>query len=79
MSIVGVPGYFLMAYQGEVIKIKLRGKLTNIMVKTASEVYRKYVVIEKVKTVLYVHLLKALYGCLRNALLIYKKLLADLE
>ena len=57
----------------------LRGKLTKIMVKTAPEVYRKYVVIEKEKMVLYVQLLKALYGCLHRELLFYRKLLTDLE
>ena len=41
--------------------------------------YRKYVVIEKGEMVLYVPLLKALYGYLRSALLFYRKLLADLE
>ena len=48
------------------------------MVKTAPEVYRNYVVIEKGKWVLYVHLLKALYGCLLSALIFYRKLLDDL-
>ena len=57
----------------------LRGKLAELMVKTALEVYRKYVVMKKFKIVLYVQLLKALYGCLGSTLLFYKKLLADLE
>ena len=57
----------------------LRVKLYELMVKNAPEVYRKYVVIEKGKMVLYVQLLKALYGCLQNELLFYRKLLDDLE
>ena len=56
----------------------LIGKLSELMVKTAPKVYRKYVVIEKREMVLYVQILKALYRCLRSALLLYRKLLVDL-
>ena len=41
--------------------------------------YRKYVVIEKGKVVLYVQLLKVLYRCLHSTLILYIKLMADLE
>ena len=57
----------------------LRGKLSKIMVKNAPEVYRKYVAIEKGGMLLHVQLLKALYECLRSALILYRKLLDDLE
>ena len=57
----------------------LRGKLVELVVKNASEVYRKYVAIEKYKMVLYAQLLKALYGCLISAMIFYRKLLDDLE
>ena len=79
VAIVDVHGAFLTEDHYEVINMTPGGKLAKPMVKTAPEVYRKYVVIEKGKMVLYVKLLKALYGCLRSALLFYKKLLADLE
>ena len=55
-----------------------REKLAKLMVKTAPEVYRKYVAIEKGEMVLYVQLLKAIYGCLSSALPFYRKLLDDL-
>ena len=57
----------------------LRVKLYELMVKNAPEVYRKYVVIEKGKMVLYVQLLKALYGCLCSAMILYRKLMDELE
>ena len=79
VDIVNVPGAFMKANQDKVINITLRGKLAELMVKTTPEFYRRYVVTEKVKMVLYVQLLKSLYGCLHIALLFYKKLLADLE
>ena len=54
-------------------------KLSKLMIKTTPEVYRKYVVIEKGKMEIYVQLLKAIYGCICSALLLYRKLIADLE
>ena len=69
-----MPGDFLTADQDEVINTTLRGNLAELMVKTTPEIYRKYVVTEKGKIVLYVQLLKALYGCLRSALLFYRNL-----
>jgi hypothetical protein len=59
--------------------MRLHGKLTELMVKVAPEVYRKYVFVNKKgETVLYVKLLNALYGVLKAALLFYKKLVKDL-
>jgi hypothetical protein len=58
----------------------LRGRLAEIMIKTAPEIYQKYIYVgPDNKPVLYVKLQKALYGCLRSALLFYLKLLKDLE
>jgi hypothetical protein len=59
--------------------MRLRGKLAELMVKVAPEVYQKYVFVNKKgETVLYVKLLNALYGILKAALLFYKKLIKDL-
>jgi hypothetical protein len=55
------------------------GKLAEMTVKVAPEVYRTYVFINKKgETILYVQLLNALYGILKAALLVYKKLTKDL-
>ncbi len=49
------------------------------MVLVAPEVYRKYITTDKKgKPILYIKLQKALYGCLKSALLFYKKLVSDL-
>jgi hypothetical protein len=59
--------------------VRLRGKLAELMVQVAPEVYRKFVIINKKgQTVLYVRLLNVLYGILKGALLFYKKLTTDL-
>jgi hypothetical protein len=80
VAIVDVPGAFLTADMDEEVLMCLRGKIAELMVKTSPEIYRKYVYFgPDNKHVLYVKLLKALYGCLRSALLFYQKLLGDLE
>ena len=79
VTIIDLPGAFLMVDQDEMINTTLRGKLAKLMLKIAQEVYRKYVVIEKGEMVLHEQLLKALYGCLRSALMLYKKLITHIE
>jgi hypothetical protein len=79
VAIVDVPGAFLTADMEEVVYMCLRGKMCELMVKTAPEIYRKYVFIENNRQVLYVKLQKALQDCLRNALMFYLKLLGDIE
>ena len=60
VAIVNVPRDFLKADKYETINMTLRGKLSEIMVKAALEVYIAYVIIEEGEMVLYVQLLKAL-------------------
>ena len=49
------------------------------MVMTEPSIYQNFVMIENGRTVLYVKLQKAIYRCLRSALLFYEKLLSDLK
>ena len=42
VAIVCIPGAFLTSDQDEVIHMTLRGKLAELMVNSAPEVYRKY-------------------------------------
>jgi hypothetical protein len=58
----------------------LKGRLAELMVKVAPNLYRKYISVDrKGTTILYVKMQKVIYGLLRSALLFYKKLVADLE
>jgi hypothetical protein len=58
----------------------LKGKLTELMVQVAPNLYRKYITVDRKGTaILYVKMQKAMYGLLRSALLFYRKLIADLE
>jgi hypothetical protein len=75
-----IPGAFLHADVDKDITMVLKGRLAELMVQVAPNLYRKYITVDKKGTaILYVKMQKALYGLLRSALLFYKKLLADLE
>ena len=75
-----IPGTFLHADVDEDIAMVLKGRLAELMVQVAPNLYRKYITVNRKGTaILYVKMQKALYGFLRSALLFYNKLLADLE
>ena len=60
--------------------IRLRGKLAELMVATAPEIYKKYVTVNrKGGLVLYVEELNSIYGIMKAALLFYIKLVENLK
>jgi Reverse transcriptase (RNA-dependent DNA polymerase) len=63
----------------EKVIMKIRGSLVDILVSMDPTTYNEYVTQEGNHKVLYVQLLKAVYGTLQAALLFYKKLKKDLE
>ena len=76
------PNAFIQAHvpEGkERIIMKITGVLVDMLVEIAPETYGPYVVFENGKKVLYVRILRALYGMLISALLWYNKLREDLE
>ncbi len=76
-----IPGAVLHANSNKDITMILKGKLAELMVQVAPNLYRKYITVDrKGTTILYVKIQKAMYGLLRSALLFYyRKLVADLE
>ena len=61
------------------IIMKITGVLVDLLVNDSPEIYGSYVVYERNTKVLYVEVLRAIYGMLVSALLFYKKLKEDLE
>jgi hypothetical protein len=59
--------------------MKIRGALVDILVEMSPETYKDFVVYEKGQKVLYVRMLRALYGMLISSLLYYKKFLKDIK
>ena len=54
--------------------MRLEGTMAELLIQLEPKLYRKYVIMEKGRQVLYVELRKALYGTLRAALLFWRKL-----
>jgi hypothetical protein len=58
----------------------LRGPFTELMALSTPQIYSKYVSLSSnVQPILYVKLLKTLYGYLKSTLLFYRKLWGDLH
>ncbi len=75
-----IPGAFLHTDLDKDITMILKGRLAELMVKVASNLYRKYISVDaKGSAILYVKMQKAIYGLLRSALLFYKKLVSNLK
>jgi hypothetical protein len=64
---------------GDKIVMKLRGQLVDLLVEIAPETYEPFIVYEGNKKVLYVRMLRALYGMLIASILYYKKFRKDIE
>ena len=63
----------------ERIVMKITGRMVDILLQIAPNIYAGYVVYENGKKVLYVEVLRALYGMLVSAMLWYNKFRGDLE
>jgi hypothetical protein len=69
VATVDIPGAFMQAYIDEVVHVSFEIDITKMLVRMDPKLYRKYVRDKNSKAVLYVELLKALYGTLRAVLL----------
>jgi hypothetical protein len=80
-----IPNVFIQAYlpkkePGEDrVVMKITGVLVNMLVNINPELYGPAIVLENCKKVLYVEVLKAMYGMLEAALLWYKTFRKDLK
>ena len=72
VSITDVPGAYLHAKmpEGKLVLMWLVGRFVDIMCKVNPE-YKKYIRYKKGVKVLYLRVLRAIYGCLKSALLWY--------
>jgi hypothetical protein len=65
--------------KGQQIIMKIRGPLVNMLVDVEPKVYEDFVAYEGKDKVLYVKMLKAIYGMLQSSLHYYKKFQKDIE
>ena len=78
VATVDIPGAFMQGDQDETVHMRLEGTLAELLTKCDPKLYWQYVVTENNKPVLYVELVKALYGTLRTALILWRKLTSKL-
>ena len=68
-----LPGALLHAENDEVVVMFMKGKMAELMVYVALQIYRKYIMTMKQGgKILYMKMQKALYEMLERALLFYK-------
>jgi hypothetical protein len=76
---IDIPGAFLHAKNEDYVVMQMNGTLVELMAKTDPKLYRRYLLDEKGKKVLYLCLQKVLYGMMISALLFYQKLVSELR
>ena len=70
--VADIAGVYLNADMEDFVIMKFRDEMVDYMVRANPTRYGPYVEYENRKKVLYIRLLKALYGCIQSALLWYK-------
>lgn len=78
VATVDVPGAFMQADMDDLVYMRLDGVMVDLLIEIDDK-YEQFVTIEKGKRVIYVQLIKALYGTLKAAMLFWKKLTGVLE
>ena len=72
--VLDVPGAFMQAEIDELVHVRFTGAMVTLLLEIDYEMYKDYVVVEKGERAMYMELLKALYGTLREARLFWQKL-----
>ena len=74
VAVLDVPGAFMQADIDELVHVRFTWEMVRMLLEIDEEMYGEYVVMEKGEQVMYMELLKALYGTLRAARLFWQKL-----
>ena len=72
--VLDVPGTFMQAEIDELVHVCFTGAMVNMLLQINHEMYKDYIMTEKGEQVMYMELLKALYGTLHAAHLFWQKL-----
>ncbi|MDG7001629.1 MAG: hypothetical protein JRN15_21230, partial [Nitrososphaerota archaeon] len=74
VAVFDVPGAFMQADMDELVHVRFTGKMVELLLEIDMDMYGPCVTTEGRQKVMYVELLKALYGTLRAARLFWEKL-----
>jgi hypothetical protein len=78
VAVLDVPGAFMQVDMNELVHVWFTGKMVDLVMEIDQNMYGPCVVKEGKETVMYVELLKALYGTVRAARLFWEKLTGKL-
>ena len=78
VATVDIPGAFMQADIDDLVHLRLDGPIVELLAQIEPQLYRKFIIAERGKKVLYVKLRKALYGTIQAAFLFWKKLTSEL-
>ena len=78
VAVLDVPGAFMQVDMDELIHVCFRGEMVDKLLEIDHDLYSSYITEEQGEKVIYVELLKALYGTLQAAWLFWEKLQAKL-
>ncbi|MCK7499178.1 MAG: hypothetical protein MZW92_58370 [Comamonadaceae bacterium] len=78
VAVLDIPGAFMQADMDELVHVRFTGKMVDLLMEIDPDMYGPCVTKEGKETVMYVELLKALYGTVRAARLFWEKLTAKL-
>jgi hypothetical protein len=79
VAVLDVPGAFMQADMDKLVHVRFTGKMVDLLMEINQRMYGPCIVKEEGKeTVMYVELLKALYGTIRAAQLFWEKLTGKL-
>ena len=76
--VLDVPGAFMQVDMDELVHMWFQGEMVDKLLEIDHDLYASYITVEKGEKVMYVELLKVLYGTLRAAILFWEKLQAKL-
>ena len=74
VAVLDVPGAFMQVDIDELVHVRFTGEMVKMLLQINKEMYEDYIVMEKGEQVMYMELLKALYGTLHAARLFWQKL-----
>ena len=74
VAVLDVPGAFMQVDMDELVHVQFEGEMVDKLLEIDQDLYASYVTEEKGKKLMYVELLKVLYGTLRTAWLFWEKL-----
>jgi hypothetical protein len=79
VAVIDVPGAFMQADIDELVHVRFNGKMVDLLLEIDPAMYGPCVTTEGKEKVMYVELLKALYGTVRAARLFWEKLTGKLQ